>query len=110
MKRRAALIVKLTLKTYPDPATQSDNAIGFIVLSTETDEVVGDSAFPVALDRGCVLLGTASDLALLDGRILVVVTRADELSSEYFAYLKWLGKPMPGSQSIYSLENVGQKA
>lgn len=71
-------------------------------------EVVGDSAFPVALDRGHVLLGAASDLALLDGRILAVVTRADELSIEHFAYLKRLGKPMPGSQSIYYLENVGQ--
>jgi SOS-response transcriptional repressor LexA len=71
-------------------------------------EIVGDSAYPVALDRGHVLLGTASDLSLLDGRILAVVTRADEFSSEHFAYLKRLGKPMPGSRSIYYLENVGQ--
>lgn len=64
--------------------------------------------YPVALDRGHVLLGTASDLSLLDGRILAVVTRADEFSSEHFAYLKRLGKPMPGLRSIYYLENVGQ--
>ncbi|UVK35986.1 ATP-binding protein (plasmid) [Mesorhizobium sp. AR10] len=70
--------------------------------------VVGDSAFPVALDAGHVLLGIALNLSLLDGRILAVVTRADEFSTEHFAYLKRLGKAMPGSQSIYYLENVGQ--
>lgn len=71
-------------------------------------EVVGDSAFPVAPNQSRVLLGTASDLSLLDGCIVAVVTRADEFSSEHFAYLKRLGKPMPGSQSVYYLENVGQ--
>jgi hypothetical protein len=70
--------------------------------------VVGDSAFPVALDAGHVLLGPAPDLALLDGRILAIVTKADEFSGEYFAYLKRLGKSMPGSDTIYYLENVGQ--
>lgn len=70
--------------------------------------VVGDSAFPVALDAGHVLLGMAPDIALLDGRILAVVTRADEFSAEHFAYLKRLGKAMPGSQTVYYLENVGQ--
>lgn len=70
--------------------------------------VVGDSAFPVALDAGHVLLGTAPDIALLDGRILAVVTRADGFSTEHFAYLKRLGKAMPGSQTVYYLENVGQ--
>lgn len=70
--------------------------------------VAGDSAFPVALDAGHVLLGTAPALSLLDGRILAVVTRADAFSGEHFAYLKRLGKAMPGSQSIYYLENVGQ--
>lgn len=50
----------------------------------------------------------APEIALLDGRILAVVTRADEFSSEHFAYLKRLGKPMPGSQTVYYLENVGQ--
>ncbi|RWM20888.1 MAG: hypothetical protein E5X74_29055 [Mesorhizobium sp.] len=68
--------------------------------------VVGDSAFPVALDSGFVLLGAAPDLALLDGRILAVATRADEFSTEHFAYLKRLGKVMPGSQTVYYLENV----
>ncbi|SHF80944.1 AAA domain-containing protein [Loktanella atrilutea] len=70
--------------------------------------VVGDSAFPVALDAGHILLGPAPNLALLDGRILAIVTKADEFSGEYFAYLKRLGKPMPGSETIYYLENVGQ--
>ncbi len=70
--------------------------------------VVGDSAFPVALDGGHVLLGAAPDLVLLDGRILAVVTRADEFSTDHFAYLKRLGKAMPRSQTVYYLENVGQ--
>jgi SOS-response transcriptional repressor LexA len=70
--------------------------------------VVGDSAFPVALDGGHVLLGVAPDLALLDGCIVAVVTRNDDFSTEYFAYLKRLGKALPGSQTIYYLENVGQ--
>lgn len=70
--------------------------------------VVGDSAFPVALDAGHVLLGAAPDLSVLDGRILAVVTQPDQFSVEYFAYLKRLGKAMPGSRSIYYLENVGQ--
>jgi SOS-response transcriptional repressor LexA len=70
--------------------------------------VVGDSAFPVALDTGYVLLGRAPDLSVLDGRILAVVTQSDRFSAEYFAYLKRLGKAMPGSQSVYYLENVGQ--
>ncbi|EJL51626.1 hypothetical protein PMI09_04416 [Rhizobium sp. CF122] len=70
--------------------------------------VVGDSAFPVVLDAGHVLLGAATDLTLLDGRILAVVARSDEFSTEHFAYLKRLGKAMPGSQTVYYLENVGQ--
>lgn len=70
--------------------------------------VVGDSAFPVAPDRGHVLLGRAPDLSQLAGRILAVVTRRDVHSSEHFAYLKRLGKQMPGSSSVYYLENVGQ--
>jgi hypothetical protein len=70
--------------------------------------VVGDSAFPVALDKGYVLLGEAPDLSLLDGRILAVVTKPDEFSTERFAYLKRLGKVMPGSKTVYYLENVGQ--
>jgi hypothetical protein len=70
--------------------------------------VVGDSAFPVAPDRGHVLLGRAPDLSQLAGRILAVVTRRDVHSAEHFAYLKRLGKQMPGSSSVYYLENVGQ--
>jgi SOS-response transcriptional repressor LexA len=71
--------------------------------------VLGDSAFPVALDSGHVLLGTPSDISFLDGRILAVVTRVNrQFSTEYFAYLKRLGKAMPGSKSVYYLENVGQ--
>ena len=70
--------------------------------------VAGDSAFPVALDAGHVLLGVAPDLALMDGRILAVVTKTDEFSTEHFAYLKRLGKAMPRSQTVYYLENVGQ--
>ncbi len=45
---------------------------------------------------------------ILDGRILAVVTRADEFSTEHFAYLKRLGKAMPRLQNVYYLENVGQ--
>jgi len=90
-----------------DEAAETDHSPVFEQVIAAA-EVVGDSAFPVALDCGHVLLGAASDLALLDGRILAVVTRADEFSSEHFAYLKRLGKPMPGSQSVYYLENVGQ--
>ncbi|HEX4369068.1 MAG TPA: hypothetical protein VH023_19685, partial [Rhodopila sp.] len=32
----------------------------------------------------------------------------DEFSTDYFAYLKRLGKQMPGIPSVYYLENVGQ--
>lgn len=70
--------------------------------------VSGDSAFPVALDRGHVLLGRPPDLTLLNGRILAVVVKADEGAADYFAYLKRLGKSMPGRASVFYLENVGQ--
>ncbi|HXQ06758.1 MAG TPA: hypothetical protein VN831_18680, partial [Bradyrhizobium sp.] len=70
--------------------------------------VAGDSAFPVALDKGYVLLGRAPDISQLGGRIVAVVTRPDLHSSEHFAYLKRLGKQMPGNPSVYYLENVGQ--
>lgn len=70
--------------------------------------VVGDSAFPVARDKGHVLLGKAQDIGGLSGRIVAVVTREDEFSTEHFAYLKRLGKQMPGAPSVYYLENVGQ--
>jgi hypothetical protein len=36
------------------------------------------------------------------------VTRPDVHSSDHFAYLKRLGKQMPGNSSVYYLENVGQ--
>jgi AAA domain len=70
--------------------------------------VVGDSAFPVALDKGHVLLGKALDIAALEGQIIAVVTREDEFSADHFAYLKRLGKQMPGIPAVYYLENVGQ--
>jgi hypothetical protein len=70
--------------------------------------VAGDSAFPVAPDKGHVLLGRAPDISQLAGRILAVVTRQDVHSSGHSAYLKRLGKQMPGSSSVYYLENVGQ--
>ena len=90
-----------------DEAIETDRSpiLGQVVAAAG---VVGDSAFPAALDAGHVLLGPAPDLALLDGRILAIVTKADEFSGEYFAYLKRLGKSMPGSETIYYLENVGQ--
>ncbi len=70
--------------------------------------VAGDSAFPVAPDKGHVLLGRAPEISQLAGRILAVVTRQDVHASEHFAYLKRLGKQMPGNSSVYYLENVGQ--
>ena len=69
--------------------------------------VVGDSAFPVAPDKCHVLLGQAPDISQLAGRIIAVGARRDVHSSEYFAYLKRLGKQMPGNSSVYYLENVG---
>ena len=57
--------------------------------------VSGDSAFPVARDKGHVLLGRAPDVSQLDGRILAVVTRSDIYPTDHFAYLKRLGKQMP---------------
>ncbi|MBJ6988203.1 AAA family ATPase [Devosia sp. MC521] len=70
--------------------------------------VAGDSAFPVAPHNGHVLLGRPPEISQLEGRILAVVTRQDVHASEHFAYLKRLGKQMPGSSSVYYLENVGQ--
>lgn len=86
------------------PATQSATLTQVIAAAV----VVGDSAFPVAVDKGHVLLGRAPDLSQLGGRIVAAVTRADADSSDYFAYLKRLGKRMPGSSSVFYLENVGQ--
>ncbi|MGL4962796.1 MAG: hypothetical protein ACRC67_16310 [Inquilinus sp.] len=55
-----------------------------------------------------MLLGQPSDLSALHGRILAVVTQADSFSTDYFAYLKRLGKAVPGASSVFYLENVGQ--
>ena len=70
--------------------------------------MIGDSAFPIALDKGYVLLGRPPDLCALNGRILAVVTQTDSFSTDHFAYLKRLGKAMPGTPSVFYLENVGQ--
>lgn len=90
-----------------------DEAV-FLANSPTLDQVLaaavvsGDSAFPVALDHGHVLLGRPPNLSLLNGRILAVVTQADAASTDHFAYLKRLGKAMPGAPSVFYLENVGQ--
>ena len=55
------------------PATQSATLTQVIAAAV----VVGDSAFPVAVDKGHVLLGRAPDLSQLGGRIVAAVTRAD---------------------------------
>jgi len=86
------------------PATRSD----VLAQVQAAAVVVGDSAFPVARDKGHVLLGKAHDVSGLGGRIVAIVTREDEFSTEHFAYLKRLGKQMPGAPSVYYLENVGQ--
>jgi hypothetical protein len=70
--------------------------------------VIGDSAFPVALDQGHVLLGRPPNLSALNGRILAVVAQANSFSTDHFAYLKRLGKVAPGASSMFYLENVGQ--
>jgi hypothetical protein len=70
--------------------------------------VAGDSAFPVAVDGGRVLLGKAPDISQLDGRILAVVAQPDAHSPDGIAYLKRLGKQLPGNSSVFYLENVGQ--
>jgi hypothetical protein len=80
------------------------------ILSTVAAAAVvsGDSAFPIAFDKSYVLLGEAPNVSQLGGRIVAVVTKPDADSSEHFAYLKRLGKPMPGNASVFYLENVGQ--
>lgn len=101
------LFDETTAAKSPDEAIETDCS-PILEQVVAAAGVVGDSAFPVALDSGHVLLGVVPNLALLDGRILAVVTRADEFSTEHFAYLKRLGKAMPRSQTVYYLENVGQ--
>src|ERR1700686_1739581 len=84
-----------------------DEVISHLILG-DVLIVSGGREFPVALNNGHVLLGKAPDLSVLGGRIVAVVTRPDEFSTEHFAYLKRLGKPMPGVPSVFYLENVGQ--
>ena len=95
------------------PAKSSDEAVpvhqsDVVAQVLAAAVVVGDSAFPLARDKGYVLLGKAADINSLSGRIVAVVTREDEFSTDHFAFLKRLGKQMPGNGSIYYLENVGQ--
>lgn len=78
--------------------------------------VVDDSAFPVAKDGDQVLISPidvdpdATGLPdELTGRIVAVVTRSPESGlEERQAYLKRLGKALPGVRNIRYLENVGQ--
>jgi hypothetical protein len=95
------------------PARSQDEAV-FTASSPMLGQVVaaavaiGDSAFPVALDQGHVLLGRPPALSALNGRILAIFAQADSLSTDHFGYLKRLGKAMPGASSVFYLENVGQ--
>src|SRR5258705_14004627 len=79
------------------PAKSQDEAIPATtsaILSQVVAAAVGagDSAFPVAADKGHVLLGRAPGISPLGGRILAVVTRRDVRWSEPFPYLKRVGK------------------
>jgi hypothetical protein len=114
VQRSSATLNKIVGVLFDDtaPAKSQDEAIpattsAILSQVVAAAVVVGDSAFPVAPDKGHVLLGRAPDISQLAGRILAVVTRRDVHSSEHFAYLKRLGKQMPGNSSVY-LENVGQ--
>jgi hypothetical protein len=86
------------------PATKSE-VLDQVLAAAVVD---GDSAFPVAVDKGYVLLSKSQDITAFGGQIIAVVTREGEFSTAYFAYLKHLGKQMPGIPSVYYLENVGQ--
>jgi hypothetical protein len=95
------------------PAKSNDEAIpatrsGVLEQVQAAAIVAGDSAFPVARDKGHALLSKALDIGGLGGRIVAIVTREDEFSTDHFAYLKRLGKQMPGAPSVHYLENVGQ--
>ncbi|UGA49019.1 ATP-binding protein (plasmid) [Bradyrhizobium quebecense] len=94
------------VKSHDEAIPATGSAILSLVVAAAV--VAGDSAFPVAPDKGHVLLGRAPDRSQLAGRILAVVARSDVHSSDHFAYLKRLGKQMPGNASVYYLENVGQ--
>lgn len=115
VKRSSATLIKIIGVLFDDIGTQKsqDEAV-LTTASTILDQilatavVIGDSAFPIAVDRGHVLLGRAPVLSALEGRILAVVARADPLSTDYFAYLKRLGKEMPTAPGVFYLENVGQ--
>lgn len=85
--------------------TTSSPVLNQVVATAVVD---GDSAFPVAVDQGHVLLCRPASLPALNGQILAVVARPDQFSTDYFLYLKRLGKAMPGAPSVYYLENVGQ--
>jgi hypothetical protein len=113
--RSTARLSKVVGVLFDETApTKSQNEAVFLAISPALNQivaaavVVGDSAFPVALDKGYVLLGRPPELSALNGRILAVVAQADSLSTDHFAYLKRLGKEMPGTSSVFYLENVGQ--
>ncbi len=115
VRRSTARLSKIVGVLFDEtmPTKSQDEAI-FLASSPVLNQVVaaavviGDSAFPVALDKGHVLLGRPTELFALNGRILAVFAQADSLSTDHFAYLKRLGKEMPGATSVFYLENVGQ--
>jgi hypothetical protein len=115
VQRSSAMLHKIVGVLFDETTTaKSQDEVVFLGASpvlaqvVAAARVVGDSAFPVALDKGYVLLGRPLDLPLLHGRILAVVTKADPVSADHFAYLKRLGKAMPEAPSVFYLENVGQ--
>jgi SOS-response transcriptional repressor LexA len=115
VQRSSATLHKIIGVLFDETTTaKSQDEVVFLAASPVLAQVVaaarvaGDSAFPVALDKGYVLLGPPPDLQLLHGRILAVVTKADAVSADHFAYLKRLGKAMPQAASVFYLENVGQ--
>lgn len=115
VRRSSATVYKIVGVLFDETTTaKSQDEAVFLSASPVLAQVLaaarvaGDSAYPVALDRGYVLLGRPPDLSLLHGRILAVVTKADPVSADHFAYLKRLGKAMPESPSVFYLENVGQ--
>ena len=115
VQRSSAALYKIVGVLFDEitPIKSQDEAV-LLTASPVIEQVIaaarvdGDSAFPVALDKGYVLLGRPPDLSLLYGRILAVVTKADPISADHFAYLKRLGKAMPEAVSVFYLENVGQ--
>ena len=115
VQRSSAVLSKIIGVLFDEttPQKSQDEAVPLAhsaILSgvTAAATVAGDSAFPVAVDSGHVLLGSAPDISLLEGRILAVLAKSDMYSADYVAYLKRLGKRMPGNHPVYYLENVGQ--